>query len=50
MIDTEKISDLYKEIAKYNLLSMPITDKDKKLVGNVIVTDVAYELLKLARK
>lgn len=50
MYDSENIDDLYKEISKYNLLAMPIVDKDMNLMGNVIVTDVAYELLKLARR
>lgn len=50
MYDSEDIDDLYKEISKYNLLTMPIVDDDMSLLGNVIVTDVAYELLKLARR
>jgi magnesium transporter len=50
MYDLEDIDDLYNEISKYNLLTMPIVDNDMNLLGNVIVTDVAYELLKLARR
>lgn len=46
MYDTDKIDELIKMVSKYNLLAIPIVDKDMILVGNVVGNDVIHELLK----
>jgi len=50
MFDTDNIKDLIKNVSKYNLLAIPVTDHDMKLLGNVIINDIIYELLKNKRK
>mgnify|MGYP001485585782 CR=1 FL=1 len=49
MFDTDDIDDLIKNISKYNLVAVPVTDKKMNLIGNVIINDVIYELLKNKR-
>lgn len=46
MYDTDKIDTMIDMVSKYNLLAIPIVDKDMNLVGNVIGNDVIHELLK----
>jgi CBS domain-containing protein len=46
MFDTDKIDEMIDMVSKYNLLAIPIVDKDMNLVGNVIGNDVIHELLK----
>lgn len=46
MYDTDKIDELIDMVSKYNLLAIPIVDKDMELVGNVVGNDVIHELLK----
>ncbi|MBZ9686762.1 CBS domain-containing protein [Clostridium estertheticum] len=50
MFDTDNIKDLIKNVSKYNLLAIPVTDHKMKLMGNVIINDIIYELLKNKRK
>ena len=50
MFDTDNIDDLIKNVSKYNLVAVPITDQDMNLIGNVIINDIIYELLKNKRK
>jgi len=50
MFDTDNINDLIKNVSKYNLVAIPVTDNDMKLLGNVIINDIIYELLKNKRK
>lgn len=50
MLDTDKLDKLFKVISKYNLFAMPIVDEEMIVVGNVIVTDVIYELIKGKRR
>lgn len=49
MYDTDRIDDLFREISKYNLVIMPVVDKDMIPAGNVIITDILEELLKRKR-
>lgn len=49
MYDTDYIEDMYEVISKYNLIAIPILNKSKKIVGNVIITDVIDELIKIAK-
>jgi len=46
MYDTDKIDEMIDMVSKYNLLAIPIVDKEMNLVGNVIGNDVIHELLK----
>jgi len=50
MFDTDSIKDLIKNVSKYNLVAIPVTDNEMKLLGNVIINDIIYELLKNKRK
>lgn len=44
--DKDDLHDLIKIISKYNLMAIPVTDIDKNLIGNVIINDIVYEILK----
>jgi flagellar motility protein MotE (MotC chaperone)/sporulation protein YlmC with PRC-barrel domain len=44
--DKDDLHDLIKIISKYNLMAIPVTDNDKNLLGNVIINDIVYEMLK----
>ncbi|MDP4145754.1 MAG: CBS domain-containing protein [Bacillota bacterium] len=46
MKDTDEINDLIKVVSKYNLFTMPITDNEMNLVGNVLITDITHQLVK----
>ncbi|AJA50107.1 magnesium transporter MgtE [Clostridium pasteurianum DSM 525 = ATCC 6013] len=48
--DKDDIRELIKTISKYNLLAVPIVNENKNLLGNVIINDVIYELLKTKRR
>lgn len=50
MYDTDNIDDLIKNVSKYNLSAIPVVDSEKVLVGNVIINDIIYELLKNKRR
>ena len=50
MFDTDEIEDLIKNVSKYNLVAIPIVNKKMNLVGNVIINDIIYELLKSKRR
>jgi len=50
MFDTDNINDLIKNVSKYNLVAIPVTDHEMNLLGNVIINDIIYELLKNKRK
>ena len=50
MLDTDEIEDLIKNVSKYNLVAIPIVNKKMNLVGNVIINDIIYELLKSKRR
>lgn len=48
--DTDTIDTLVKAVSKYNLLSVPVVDKDMVLLGTVIINDIVYELLKSRKR
>jgi len=50
MKDSNLINDLVKIVTKYNLFSIPIVNDDMELIGNVIINDIIYELIKSRRK
>ena len=47
--DYDKIDSLAEIITKYNLIAIPVVDKESKMMGVVIIDDVVFTLLK-ARK
>lgn len=49
VFDTDHIDVLIKNISKYNLVAVPVTSEEMKLIGNVIINDIIYELLKNKR-
>lgn len=48
--DTSRIGELVELVSKYSLLSVPVVDENKRLVGAVVVDDVVYEMLKAPRR
>lgn len=50
MKDTDDVNDLIKNITKYNLVALPVVNETAELVGNVIINDIVYELLKTKKK
>lgn len=44
--DYDKIDSLAKIISKYNLLALPVVNKDMKMMGTVIIDDIMHRLLK----
>ncbi|MFL0246531.1 magnesium transporter MgtE N-terminal domain-containing protein [Candidatus Clostridium stratigraminis] len=50
MHDDDDIDDLIKNISKYNLVAIPVVDENMDLAGNVIISDIIYELLKNKRR
>lgn len=48
--DTENIDCIAEIISKYNLLAVPVVDKDMKMVGVVVIDDVVYNLMKASRR
>ncbi|MGE5499238.1 MAG: magnesium transporter MgtE N-terminal domain-containing protein [Syntrophothermus sp.] len=46
MYDNDEIDEMIKIVSKYNLFAIPIVDQDMDLIGNVVINDIMYELLK----
>jgi len=46
MFDKDEVDDLIKDICKYSLLAVPIVNDKKHLIGQVVISDVLYELMK----
>lgn len=46
MYDNDEIEELIKIVTKYNLFAIPIVDKEMNLVGNVVINDIMYEIMK----
>lgn len=45
LYDTDKIDSLAEMVSKYNLLAIPVTDKNKKLLGMIIIDDIVEDLV-----
>jgi len=50
IVDTDKIDSLAELITKYNLIALPVVNKELKMEGMVIIDDVVYTLLKTRKK
>ena len=48
--DTDNIDSIAEIISKYNLLAVPVVDKDMKMVGMVVIDDIVYNLLRSKRR
>jgi len=48
--DTDEIESIGEIISKYNLLAVPVVDKDMVLLGMVIIDDIVYNLLRAKRR
>lgn len=48
--DEDEISSMTEVISKYNLLCVPVVDKEMRMLGVVVIEDVVYDLLKSRRK
>ena len=49
LYDYQKIDDIAETISKYNLLAVPVVDKDNLLQGMVVVDDVVEDLMNKRR-
>jgi sporulation protein YlmC with PRC-barrel domain len=45
LYDTDKIDSLAEMVSKYNLLAIPVTNFNKKLLGMVIIDDIVEDLV-----
>jgi Mg/Co/Ni transporter MgtE len=48
--DTDEIEEIGDIISKYNLLAVPVVDKDMELLGMVVIDDIVYNLLRARRR
>jgi magnesium transporter len=46
----DDLNTLTETVDKYNLISVPVVDRDRKLQGAVVIEDVVYNLLKSRRR
>ncbi|KZL91745.1 magnesium transporter [Clostridium magnum] len=50
MKDTDEISELVRDVSKYNLFAMPVVDEQMHLIGIVSVNDIVHELTKYNKR
>jgi magnesium transporter len=50
IFDEDRINAMNEIISKYNLLCVPVVDKNMQMLGIVVIEDVLYELLKSKRR
>lgn len=48
--DTDNINSINDIVSKYNLLAVPVVDKEKVMLGMIIIDDIVYNLLKSSRR
>lgn len=48
--DTDEIESIGEIISKYNLLAVPVVDKEMELLGMVVIDDIVYNLLRARRR
>ena len=49
LIDYQKINEIAEIVSKYNLLAIPVVDKNNVLKGMVVIDDVIEDLIKKRR-
>lgn len=49
LFDEDKIDSIAEVISKYNLLAVPVIDKEKKLQGMVVIDDIVEDLVNKGR-
>jgi Mg/Co/Ni transporter MgtE len=45
VFDDDKIDSLAEIISKYNLLAIPVTSRDMKIEGMIVIDDIVEDLL-----
>jgi magnesium transporter len=48
--DTDSMDSIAEIISKYNLLAVPVVDKDRIMLGMVVIDDVVYNLLRSTKR
>lgn len=48
--DTDNINSINEIVSKYNLLAVPVVDKEKVMLGMIIIDDIVYNLLRSSRR
>ena len=48
--DTDRMDSIAEIISKYSLLAVPVVDKNKIMLGMVVIDDVVYNLLRSAKR
>jgi Mg/Co/Ni transporter MgtE len=48
--DTDNVNSIAEIITKYNLLAVPVVDKDNVMLGMIIIDDIVYNLLRSSRR
>ncbi|NNJ32052.1 magnesium transporter MgtE N-terminal domain-containing protein [Lacrimispora defluvii] len=48
--DTDSINSINDIVSKYSLLAVPVVDKEKIMLGMIIIDDIVYNLLKSSRR
>lgn len=48
--DTDNVNSIAEIISKYNLLAVPVIDKDNVMLGMVVIDDIVYNLLRSTRR
>lgn len=50
VVDTDNVDSIAEIISRYNLLAVPVVDKDKHMLGMVVIDDIVYNLLRATRR
>jgi Mg/Co/Ni transporter MgtE len=45
VFDTDELDSIAEIISKYNLLAIPVTNKEKKMEGVIVIDDIVEDLL-----
>jgi CBS domain-containing protein len=50
VVDTDNVNSITEIISKYNLLAVPVVDKEKVMLGMIVIDDIVYNLLRNRRR
>lgn len=50
VMDTDDVRSIAEIISKYNLLAVPVVDKDRVMLGMIVIDDIVYNLLRSNRR